>query len=67
MTIVGQDVIDYMNDLKQEQTKIHTEVTEICYLLKGAITWDESWQLTKDDRKIIMEVLKKFNKQNQGR
>lgn len=51
-----------MNDLKTEQTKIHHEVAEVCYHLKGAITWEESWDLTHDDRKVIMEVVKKNRK-----
>lgn len=53
----GDEIVEYVNELKQEARSITEEVAYLCVQLKGAVTWTEAWCMNNDQRKIFADIL----------
>lgn len=48
----------YFEELAQEAKDIRKVITEICWYMRGSISYTEAWGLSYEDKKIIQEFLK---------
>lgn len=37
---------------------ITQEVADICWYMRGGVTWDQAWRLTLEDKKAISKTIK---------
>ena len=47
-----------LESLKKETTAIRKEVSDICWVMRGGVTWNEAWELTHEERKAISKTVK---------
>ena len=47
-----------MSNLAFESRAIEKEVTDICWYMRGSITWDQAWRLTNHQRDAVMKRIK---------
>ena len=54
---------------EKERRAIKNQITEICWYMRGSITWEEAWSLSDTDRndivKYIGENSERFKKSGQ--
>jgi len=44
--------------LANETKAIQRSIAEICWYMRGSITYEEAWNLTYEEKKVIEEFLK---------
>lgn len=37
---------------------ITKDIAEICWYMRGSITWDQAWRLTHKQKQVISQVIK---------
>lgn len=45
---------------------LQDQIVDICYFMKGGITWNEAWSLSFSDRERIVKILNKRHKEESG-
>jgi|TARA_Y100001936_G_C16019583_1_gene638630 hypothetical protein len=43
--------------LAKERSNIKQQVTEICWYMRGSISWEEAWSLSDTDRNDIIKFV----------
>jgi hypothetical protein len=56
-----------LGEYKKNCETIEEEIVSLVYHMKGAITWEEAWQTTSENRKIIHKVVTKIIKEQNKR
>jgi len=55
--------------MAKERTAIQKQITEICWYMRGSISWGEAWELSDIDRndiiKYVGENAERFKKSGQ--
>jgi hypothetical protein len=55
--------------LAKERDTIKQQITEICWYMRGSLTWEEAWSLSEVDRndliKFVGENAERFKKSGQ--
>lgn len=41
-----------------ESRAITQEVADICWYMRGSVSWDQAWRLTRKDRSVIFKTIK---------
>jgi len=52
------EIRDFMIDLSFEARALEKEVTDICWYMRGSISWDQAWRLTASHRETITKKIK---------
>jgi len=43
--------------LAKERNAIHKQITEICWYMRGSVTWEEAWSLSDVDRNDMIKYV----------
>lgn len=57
MTLNEEEIGNYLDGLDKESRAIKKEVLELCWYMRGGLTYDEGMQLGDQDKKIISEIV----------
>ena len=57
----GQEILEYLDNLKSDADKIQEEVIELMYYTPN-LTWDDAWNLTFKERQKIFTVINEIRK-----
>lgn len=52
------DIIKYLKDLEGESKNLKMDLFKICWFMRGGISYQESLNLSPDERKIISDLVK---------
>ena len=52
------EILQEVKRLEGEQKELKTELTRICWYMRGGITIDEAYSLAYEDRQIIAGIIK---------
>lgn len=58
LTLTESDILSYFKDLENESKNIKHELLKICWYMRGGVTWQESLNLSVEERKIIADIIK---------
>jgi len=58
LTLTESDILTFFKDLENESKNIKHELLKICWYMRGGVTWQESLNLSVDERKIIADIIK---------
>ena len=47
-----------LKEMATDRRAIRKEVVDICWYMRGGITWEEAWQLNQDDKVEIHKLIK---------
>ena len=53
-----EEILEEVKRMEGEQKQIKTELTKICWFMRGGVTLEESYSLSPDDREIINSIVK---------
>lgn len=66
---MGQDydkIRNTIREMNKEVEMIESQIVDICYYMKGGITWNDAWMLSPRQREKIVKSLSKKLQQEQG-
>ena len=58
MTSTNEEVVSYFTQMAQESGAIEKQVFEICWYMRGGINLEQAWQLSFNQRSMIMDIIK---------
>lgn len=44
--------------MEKDVKSVKSEIRDICWHMRGGITWQEAWNLASEDRQLIYEMIK---------
>ena len=58
LTRDGPDLITYLKDFDNQTKNLKLELMKICWFMRGGITWQESLNLSPQEREIVAQLVK---------
>lgn len=56
---------DLINSYIKDGIALKEQITDICYFMKGGVEWESGWNLSFEDREIIVRrINKRLKEQN---
>ena len=58
MKLSDEEIINLLDSLEKDSKALREEAIQICWYMRGSISYDDSMLLTTEDRKIISKLIK---------
>ena len=52
------DVIAYLKDFDSQVKNLKLELMKVCWFMRGGMSWNESLNLSPDEREIVSQLVK---------
>ena len=52
------DIVKYLKDFESESKNLKLELFEVCWFLRGGVTWQEALNLSPEERTIVSQLVK---------
>ena len=52
------DIVKYLKDFENETKNLKLELMKICWFMRGGMSWQESLNLSPDERGIAAQLVK---------
>ena len=59
-------LMDLIKQYEKECDLIYDQILDVCYFMKGGVTWDQAWMMSFNDRERIISMLNKRLKAESG-
>jgi len=59
LTLDNESIIDLLDRLDRESKALKEDLLNICWFMRGSISYDEAMQLSFDDRELIGKIIKR--------
>jgi hypothetical protein len=66
MTADYTQIAQVVKDMEHTEDALHRQISDICYWMKGGISWDEAWALSFRDRERLIKNLNEKIRQQSG-
>ena len=54
----NSDIISYLKDLENQSKNLKLELLKVCWFMRGGVTWQESLNLSPEERTIVSQLVK---------
>ncbi len=54
----NSDIVSYLKDLDNQTKNLKLELMKICWYMRGGMSWQESLELSPDERTIAAQLVK---------
>ena len=54
----NSDIVSYLKDLDNETKNLKLELMKICWYMRGGMSWQQSLELSPDERTIAAQLVK---------
>ena len=54
----NSDIVSYLKDFDNETKNLKLELMKICWFMRGGMAWQESLNLSPDERTIVSQLVK---------
>lgn len=58
MTLSNEEIVELIEKFDKEAKAIREELIRICWYMRGAISYEESFFLTREEKSIINDLIK---------
>lgn len=58
MSLNNEQIVEMLDDMDKDSKAINKNLIEMCWYMRGGITYNEMIMLSPTDRKHIMELIK---------
>ena len=58
MTLSNEEVVELIDKYDKDAKAIRTELLQICWYMRGSISYEESYYLTPEEKQIISKIIK---------
>jgi len=52
------EILQEVKRMEGEQKELKTEITKICWYMRGGVSLDEAYTMSFDDRRIVSSIIK---------
>jgi hypothetical protein len=52
------EILGEVDVLERESKALRKDIVQICWYMRGSITYDEAWSLSNDDRVLIGDLIR---------
>jgi signal transduction histidine kinase len=59
LTLDNSDILELLERLDRESKALKEELLNICWFMRGSISYDEAMMLSSDDRELIAKIIKR--------
>lgn len=53
-----EEILREVDRLERESKALRKDIAQICWYMRGGVTYDEAWALSNDDRDVIGDLIK---------
>ena len=54
-----EEISEILEEMALASKALTSIVTDICWHMRGSITWEQAWNLTEDQRRVMLNLIKK--------
>lgn len=58
MTLGNDQVIAWLDSLEKESKALKKEVLQLCWYMRGSVSYSEAMELSPSEREIIVKIVK---------
>ncbi len=58
MALSDSEIMKYLKDMDSEIKNLKHELLKICWFMRGGVTYQESLNMSVDERKIVANIVK---------
>lgn len=58
LSLGNEEIVELLEDMDRDSKAMNKNLIEMCWYMRGGITYQEMIQLSPSDRKTIMELIK---------
>ena len=58
LSLGNEEIVELLEDMDRDSKAMNKNLIELCWYMRGGITYQEMIQLSPSDRKTIMELIK---------
>lgn len=55
-----QEIVDLLAEMEKDSRAIHEQITEICFFMKGSLSYHQAWNLSLKEIKIVQKQIKAY-------
>jgi hypothetical protein len=59
MTRSPEEISEFIKDLDRDTNALTQQIIDICYWMRGGVTWDQAWAIDHISRKKIITMINK--------
>lgn len=61
-----EEISSMIKDIRNDEKVLTSQITDICFFMKGGINWDQAWGMSYEDRSVVVKVISKRLKEMSG-
>jgi hypothetical protein len=58
LTLSNEEIVEYIKELEHDAKALKEELLNVCWYMRGSISYDDAVMLSYDDRRIINKIIK---------
>lgn len=58
MSLSNEEVVELLDEMDSDSKALNKSLIELCWYMRGGITYQEIIMMSPNDRKIIMDLIK---------
>tara|TARA_B100001564_G_C20667219_1_gene684412 strand:- start:1333 stop:1551 length:219 start_codon:yes stop_codon:yes gene_type:complete len=58
LALSDSEILKYLKDMDSETKNLKHELLKICWFMRGGVTYQESLNMSVDERKIVANIVK---------
>ena len=57
MTLSNEEIVEYIKELEDDAKALKEELLNVCWYMRGGITYEEAMMLSHEERNIISGII----------
>lgn len=54
-----EEISEILEEMALASKALTSIVTDICWHMRGSVTWEQCWQLTEEQRRVMLKLIRK--------
>ncbi len=59
MQSTPEEISEILEEMALASKALTSIVTDICWHMRGSVTWEQAWNLTESQRRVMLNLIKK--------
>lgn len=58
MSLSNEEIVEWIDSLDKDTKAIKHDLLQMCWFMRGSITYDDAMMMCHDDREIVNKIIK---------
>jgi len=58
LTLTNEEIAELLDSYDKESKALRKDLLQLCWYMRGSVSYDEAFMLSPDDREIIAKIIK---------